>query len=87
MVLARVAKARIRERDAWEFCERVDAGGRPVWTANVTHQSAVFLYPANCQRVDVVYDAGIGRYLLALGYDHAGGWGHFSVLPQFPCRF
>ena len=79
VVLARVAKARIRERDAWEFCERIDAGGRPVWTANVTRQSAVFRYPANCQRVDVVYNAGIGRYLMALGYDHAGGWGLFDA--------
>jgi hypothetical protein len=39
----------------------------------------VFAYPANCQRVDVVYDAGIGRYLMALGYDHTGGWGLFDA--------
>jgi hypothetical protein len=59
--------------------ERVDAGGRPVWTADVTRRGAVFQYSANCQRVDVVYDAGIGRYLMALGYDHAGGWGLFDA--------
>ena len=79
LVLARVAKDRIRERGAWEFYERVDAGGRPVWTADVTRRGAVFHYPANCQRVDGVYNAGIGRYLMALGYDHAGGWGLFDA--------
>ena len=79
LVLARVAKGRIRERGAWEFCERLDAGGRPVWTADVTRRGVVFAYPANCQRVDVAYDAGIGRYLMALGYDHAGGWGLFDA--------
>lgn len=77
--LARVPKDRIRDRSAWEFYERTGGGGRPVWTSDITHRGAVFAYPANCQRVDVVYDAGIGRYLMALGYDHAGGWGLFDA--------
>jgi len=38
------------------------AMGRPVWTADATHRGTVFDYPANCQRVDVVYDAGIGLH-------------------------
>jgi CubicO group peptidase (beta-lactamase class C family) len=79
VVLARVARDRLRRRSAWEFCERLDAGGRPLWTSDVTRRGAVFHYPANCQRIDVVYNAGIGRYLIALGYDHAGGWGLFDA--------
>jgi len=79
LLLARVAKDRIRERASWEFLERLDAGGRPVWTADLTRRGAVFEYPANCERVDVVYDAGIGRYLMALAYDHIGGWGLFDA--------
>jgi len=79
VVLARVAKDRIRDRAAWELYERVDGAGRPVWTADITRRSTVFQYPANCQRVDVVYNAGIGRYLMAVGYDHAGGWGLFDA--------
>ena len=79
VMLARVPKDRIRERNAWEFFERLDTGGRPVWTPAVARRGAVFHYPANCQRVDAVYNAGIGRYLLALGYDHAGGWGLFDA--------
>jgi len=80
LLLARVPKDRIRERGAWEFYERLDAGGRPVWTADIARRRGeVFAYPANCNRVDAVYDAGIGRYLMALGYDHDGGWGLFDA--------
>jgi len=79
LVLARVPKDRIRERSAWEFYDHLDAGGRPVWTADVARRGPVFAYPANCRRVDVVYDAGIGRYLMALAYDQNGGWGLFDA--------
>jgi CubicO group peptidase (beta-lactamase class C family) len=79
VLLARVPKDQIRERRAWEFLERLDDGGRPAWTADVARRGVVFRYPANCERIDAVYDPGIGRYLLALGYDHAGGWGLFDA--------
>lgn len=79
LLLARVRKDRIRARAAWEFFQGADARGRPVWTADIAQRRAVFAYPSNCGRVDVVYDAGIGRYLLALAYDHAGGWGLFDA--------
>ena len=78
VLLARVRKERIRDRAAWEYFERVD-GGRAVWTSDVARRGAVFSYPANCQRVDAVFDAGIGRYLMAVAYDHAGGWGLFDA--------
>jgi CubicO group peptidase (beta-lactamase class C family) len=73
VLLARVPRSRIREREAWEFY-RVDG-----WTSDIAQRGAVFEYAANCERVDVVYDAGIKRYLMALGYDHAGGWGLFDA--------
>jgi hypothetical protein len=79
LMLARVPKARVRDRGAWEFFMGPDAGGRPLWTADVTQGGPVFAYPANCQRVDVVYDAGIRRYLMALAFDHTGGWGLFDA--------
>ena len=80
VALARVPKDRIRERGAWEFFERLDPAGTPVWTADIALRGPVFRYPANCARIDVVYDAGIGRYLMALAYDHSGGWGLFDAL-------
>jgi CubicO group peptidase (beta-lactamase class C family) len=79
VTLARVPKDRIRERGAWEFFERLSDRGQPVWTADIAQSGTVFSYPANCERVDAVYDAGLKRYLLAVGYDHAGGWGLFDA--------
>jgi hypothetical protein len=79
LILARAPKDRVRDRGAWEFFERLDRAGRPVWSRDIARRGNIFSYPANCQRVDVVYDAGIGRYLMALGYDHSGGWGLFDA--------
>jgi len=79
IALARVRKDKLRERTAWEFYQGTDAAGSPQWSADIRRRSAVFHYPANCYRLDVVYDAGIGRYLMALAYDNAGGWGLFDA--------
>jgi CubicO group peptidase (beta-lactamase class C family) len=79
LVLARVPQDRIRERDAWEFFERLDAAGSPVWTSDIARRGEVFRYPGRCQRVDAVYNPGLKRYLLALGFDHSGGWGIFDA--------
>ncbi len=79
LVLARVPKGRIRDREAYEFLARLDAGGRPVWTRNIGERGAVFRFPGHCQRVDAVYNPLLKRYLLALGYNHRGGWGIFDA--------
>jgi CubicO group peptidase (beta-lactamase class C family) len=79
LILARVPAGRIRDRPAWEFLERIDDGAQPVWTSDIARRGAAFRYPANCRRVDAVYDAGIKRYLMALAYDHLGGWGLFDA--------
>jgi hypothetical protein len=79
IVLARVPKDRIRQRAAYEFFARLGASGRPEWTADINLRGPVFSYPGHCQRVDAVYNPGIGRYLLAAGYNHRGGWGIFDA--------
>jgi CubicO group peptidase (beta-lactamase class C family) len=79
VVLARAPKDRIRERAAWEFFERTGADGQPFWIPEAARRGSVFRYPANCRRIDVVYNPGIRRYLMALAYDHTGGWGLFDA--------
>jgi CubicO group peptidase (beta-lactamase class C family) len=79
LLLARAPKDRLRDRTAWQFFERLDPTGRPAWTGDITHAGPVFCYPSNCQRVDAVFNPGLGRYLLALGYDHSGAWGLFDA--------
>lgn len=78
VVLARVPVDRIRDRSAYEFLVTVGDGG-PVWSTDIAQRGAVFEYPGNCQRSDVVFVPGIGRYLLVLGFNHSGAWGLFDA--------
>ena len=76
IVLARAPVNQIHERGAWEFL--LDSSG-PLWTKDIRQRGAVFTYPRHCQRLDVVYHPRLHRYLLALGYNHEGGWGLFDA--------
>lgn len=79
VLLARVPKDRIRDRAAYEFFVRLDERGEPVWTKDLAQRGPVFRFPGHCQRVDAVYNPGLQRYLLAVGYGHGGGWGLFDA--------
>ena len=79
MVLARAPKDRVRDRNAYEFFARLDDNGRPVWTPDIHQRGGVLNYPGHCERTDAVYHSGLGRYLLAMGYNHDGGWGIFDA--------
>jgi len=81
LVMARVPKNRIRDRQAYEFLERVDPSGQPHWTKDINLRGPAFRFLGHCQRADVVYNPLLKRYLLALGYNHKGGWGIFDA-PQ-----
>ncbi|MCP5114000.1 MAG: DUF4185 domain-containing protein, partial [bacterium] len=79
LVLARVRKDRIRERAAYDFFVRLNGAGEPVWSKNIAERGLAFEKKNDVQRVDAVYNAGLGRYMLALGYGHRGGWGIFDA--------
>lgn len=79
LVLARVAKARIRQRGAYEFFSHVDSAGTPLWTGDIRRRGIVFTFPGHCQRVGAVYNPFCRRYLLSLGFDQSGGWGIFDA--------
>ena len=63
MVLARVPKDRITDRDAYEFFVRRDASGEPVWSRDIARRGAVFVHPGQCYRSGISYNAGLKRYL------------------------
>ncbi|HTM49697.1 MAG TPA: serine hydrolase, partial [Bryobacteraceae bacterium] len=79
IVLARSPKDRIRDRGAYEFFVKLDADRQPVWTKEIARRGQVFSYPTGCQRLDVVYNPGIRRYLMALSSGHEGAWGIFDA--------
>jgi CubicO group peptidase (beta-lactamase class C family) len=79
LVLARVPKERIRQREAYEFFSHMDASGAQAWARDIRGRGHVFTFPGHCQRVGAVYNPFCKRYLLSLGFDHSGGWGIFDA--------
>ncbi|NJD02224.1 MAG: DUF4185 domain-containing protein, partial [Ruminiclostridium sp.] len=63
MFLGRVPKDSILERAAWEFFGG-EAGGHPKWVSELEQSVPVFRYPKKTGENEVVYNAGLGRYLL-----------------------
>ncbi len=62
MVLARVHRSRILQREAYEFFRRLEYG-RPVWTRDIAQRGAVFAHPGGCYRSSVSFHSGLRRYL------------------------
>src|SRR5262249_19841367 len=63
MVLARVPKTRIKDREAYEFLQNVDRDGRPRWTKAIAERGAVFLHSGRCYRSGITCNPGLKRYL------------------------
>ncbi len=66
VVLARVPRTRIKDRDAYEFFKKLNTDGTPTWTSDINERTAVFRFPGGCNRMDVTYNAAIDRYLLVM---------------------
>jgi hypothetical protein len=84
LVLARVPKERLRERDAYEFFVRLDEKGAPVWSSSVAERGAAFTAPGGCFRPRVTYHPVLKRYLLNMigaGADtrFSGGFGIYDA--------
>jgi CubicO group peptidase (beta-lactamase class C family) len=63
MVLARVPKAKIQQRAAYEFFQGLDKGGQPLWSKEIADRGAVFSHRGRCCRSGITYNAGLKRYL------------------------
>ncbi len=81
IALARVPKGRVKEKEAYEYFVRLDQGGQAIWSSQLGERGGTLAYPEHCERVDVAYDKGLGRYLLAMGFGHGKGWGLYDA-PQ-----
>ena len=62
-ILMRVPVNRITERRAWDFFERIDKSGHPVWTSDFKARGAVFHNTDGCLRSAMTYNAPLRRYL------------------------
>ena len=62
-VLMRVPKNRITDREAWEFFERIDKNGKPIWTDDLQRRGVVFRHKDGCLRSAMTYCKPLRRYL------------------------
>lgn len=62
-VLMRAPKDKLRDRAAYEFFVKLDAGGQPVWSRDIRQRGAVFTNPGACYRSGISYNAALRRYL------------------------
>jgi len=79
VALARVHRDSVRLRQAYEFFAGFDPDGRARWSRDISERKGVFNYKGRCRRLDVVYNPGLGRYLMALAFNAEGGWGIFDA--------
>jgi CubicO group peptidase (beta-lactamase class C family) len=87
MVLARVQRRHILDRDAYEFLVKLDSDGTPLWTDDIERRGAVFAHPGHCLRSGISYNAGLGRYLWWQQFPHGiasdtrfrGGFGVYDA--------
>jgi len=84
LVLARVPKERVREREAYEFFVRIDSDGEVLWSREISARGAIYVDPGACFRPHVTYYPVLKRYLLTMsgpGADtrFAGGLGVYDA--------
>jgi len=79
--LLRVRAADIENRGAYEFFAGSDGGGAPMWSSDVNDRQPVFTDPNGAEwGATCVYDAPLGRYLLAVRHNgESGEWGLFDA--------
>ena len=80
VVLTRVPKTQVKDRVAYEFFKKRDSKGNPVWTSEISQRGSVFAFPGGCNRMDVTYNAPLGRYLMSMrSRAKNGGRNQFSI--------
>jgi hypothetical protein len=77
--LARAPRERVREREAFQFFSGVDERGRPTWKSDFTLARPIFA-DANGEALgEIVYDPGLGRFLLTSFHTGPGQLGVFEA--------
>jgi CubicO group peptidase (beta-lactamase class C family) len=62
-ILMRVPANSIKDRDAYEFFENLDADNKPLWTADIKKRGAIFFHVKSCHRSGISYNEGLRRYI------------------------
>ena len=68
IVMARVPKERVADRNAYEFFAGLDGSGRPRWSADIGQRGPIFHDPHGTQRIAITYNAPLKRYILTTSH-------------------
>jgi len=80
IVMFRTPAAHIMDRSYYEYYAGVTGGGQPVWTADITQRMPVFTDPNGVgYGARVMFNPGVGRYILTAWHNQTGGWGIFDA--------
>jgi CubicO group peptidase (beta-lactamase class C family) len=63
MILARVHKNSLKEKDGYEYFAGYTRNNKPLWSEDYQKRKAVFTNPGKCYRSGITYNAGLKRYL------------------------
>jgi hypothetical protein len=74
ILLVRVPKDRITDKQAYQFFSGMNNHGQPRWSAEFRDRKPVFTASGHCYRPDVVYNPGIRRYLLCTATSGSKQW-------------
>jgi len=72
IVMARVPRQHVPERNRYEFFAGLDKAQQPRWSSDLEQRQPVFTDPHGTQRVSITYDAGLKRYLLTTSHRPPG---------------
>lgn len=78
-VLLRVPKDRAMKRVAYEFFAGLTEDGAPRWTSDFEERAAVITVPGGVNRLDVVYNAPLRRYLMTMRDQESDERNRFAV--------
>jgi beta-lactam-binding protein with PASTA domain/lysophospholipase L1-like esterase len=80
LVLTRVPKDKIADRNAYEFFAGLDGSSDPVWSTDISLRQPVFTLAGGVNRTDVTYQPTLGRYLMTMrSRARNGGLNQFSI--------
>ncbi len=64
IVMFRVPKDRVADRNSYEFFAGFDVSGNPLWSRDIARRKPILSDPNGCSRLSVVRNAGLGRYIM-----------------------
>jgi hypothetical protein len=82
VVMARVPKDKVADRNAYRFFSGVDSHDKPRWTADIRERKPIFTDDRGTQRISLTYNPAIGRYIMTSAH-HVGQGPHNASLGVF----